>query len=292
MKILLTGADGQVGSEIQKQAGNYNCNLIACSKKDLDITRISLIRTCLEEHKPDIIINSAAYTNVDQAESKPLEAEAVNSLGPKNLAILCKEYSIILIHISTDYVFSGQKNDPYTEFDEAKPLNIYGITKLKGEKQITSILEKYIIFRTSWVFGINGKNFVKTILSLLEEKDSLSIVSDQYGCPTSARSIAIAILEICSKVILNKKFPFGTYHYGSSPVVSWYSFALEIMNLAFKKGLIKTEIDIKAISSNKYNSISKKPLNSSLSSKRIEKLIGIIPPSWLDELDYVLRNNK
>jgi dTDP-4-dehydrorhamnose reductase len=292
MKIILTGADGQLGYELKKQVKNYDYELISFSKIDLDITNIGTIRKCVDNHRPDIIINSAAYTNVDKAETDIFRAEAVNCLGPKNLATICKENSIILIHISTDYVFSGHKEDPYIESDETKPINTYGITKLKGEKEIISILDNHIILRTSWIFGIHGNNFVKTILRLIKEKDSLDIVSDQFGCPTSARSIAIAILDICAKCVNDKKFPFGIYHYCSSPITSWYSFSLEIMNLAFKKGLIKKKININPITSKKYNSISKKPLNSSINSKKISTNLGIVTTSWLDELKYTLKALK
>ena len=196
MKTLVTGANGQVGLQLIEQAKIKNLDFIGLEKSALNITDKSDIRANIELYRPEIIINAAAYTAVDKAEHETSTAHQINTIGPKNLAEICKEYSILLIHISTDYVFDGSKSEPYTEEDIPSPINVYGETKLGGEKEIRSLLKKHIIIRTSWVFSHQGSNFVKSILDIAQNESRLKVVGDQYGAPTSASSIATSIIEI------------------------------------------------------------------------------------------------
>src|SRR3990167_1815235 len=228
MKILVTGAHGQIGREICELAQHHH-EVFAYPKSQLDINHPRQIEQSLSTCLPDVVINTAAYTAVDKAEQEYELAFAINREGVKNLALACKQYQIPLLHISTDYIFNGAKSFPYLEDDLASPLNIYGQSKWQGEEALRECYQQHIILRTSWVFGQFSHNFVKTILRLASEKKELRIVSDQIGCPTAAAAIAQTLLDIAQQIQYGKKF-WGTYHYCSHPPVSWYEFAQEILN--------------------------------------------------------------
>lgn len=196
MKILLTGSKGQVGWEVSRQAAAYDFDLAATDSRTLDITDVAAVRICVSENNPDIIINCAAYTAVDKAEANEASAYAVNALGPQNLGLLAAENNIPVLHISTDYIFDGNATTPYKEDAKVAPTGAYGRTKLAGERLLADANPHHITLRTSWVFGIEGNNFVKTMLRIGAANDEISVVADQFGCPTFAGNIARALLAL------------------------------------------------------------------------------------------------
>lgn len=284
MKIMLTGANGQIGSEVQRKFNTDDSkewNLIALNRGSLDITDDNAIQSIFTKFQPDLIINAAAYTAVDRAEQEKNQCYAVNVEGCKNLAKSCQEFAIPLIHLSTDYVFNGDKKLPYIETDAAAPLNFYGQTKWQGEEVVRQHLSQHIILRTSWVFSQFGQNFVKTILRLAKEQSILRIVDDQIGCPTSASDIADVIYQTIGQLKNStaKDFPWGTYHYSSSPVVSWYEFAKVILHsVGHKKEVIP-------ISTADYSALAQRPLFSVLDCQKIGNVFGIKQKSWYDALN-------
>jgi dTDP-4-dehydrorhamnose reductase len=208
MKILITGSEGQLGWELLRQAAFFNIEAIGLDLPRLDITVEPGITKVFKKYKPDILINGAAYTNVDKAETDEKACFAVNVNGPENLAAACKNSGIPMIHISTDYVFDGTKKTPYTENDPVSPANVYGKSKAEGENGVRNILEKHIILRTSWLYGVHGHNFVKTVLELGKEREVIGIVSDQFGSPTSAADLAETVLMIASRILNNYEVTF------------------------------------------------------------------------------------
>ena len=290
MRVLLIGANGQVGQEIKKQADNLE--LVSFSRDELDITSIESLTNKIKKHKPSLVINAAAYTSVDLAEKEKDKAYQVNALGPKILAEICNKEDILLIHISTDYVFNGFKKGKYLESDKPDPINEYGKTKLIGEDLIRDVLDKHIILRTSWVFGIYGKNFLKTIVKISRKKSSLRIVNDQIGCPTSARSIAKCVLRFCDKYLHTKRITYGTYHYTNFPETTWSDFAKVIFRYALKIDLIKSIPQVKEVSTKEYASASDKPMNSVLSNDKIVEELGLELDNWEEELEYTLNSLK
>tara|TARA_B100001250_G_C19815288_1_gene797979 strand:- start:4157 stop:5038 length:882 start_codon:yes stop_codon:yes gene_type:complete len=288
MKVLLTGANGQLGWEIKSQSSKYNFHIEAFDRDNLDITNKDKLRDIMHSVNPDVVINAAAYTSVDSAERNKRQAYNVNHLGVQNLAELCQEKSILLIHISTDYVFNGLKGEAYEESDETLPINIYGHSKLKGEQSIRSLTDRYLIIRTSWVFSSHGHNFIKTILNLIRNKEAIKIVDDQFGCPTSARSLAECIYDICTKYSKFKDIEYGTYHFTNTPSTSWYLFAEAITEMAYKYEIIEHTENIESISHTEFKSIAKRPLNSSLSSNKIFKTFNISSSNWYEELEFAI----
>jgi dTDP-4-dehydrorhamnose reductase len=290
MKILLTGKDGQVGFALNKKLALLG-EVIATDRSDLNLENSDAIRAFIEKIKPDIIINAAAYTDVDKAESEIELAHKVNAEAPKVLAEKASQLDIPMIHFSTDYVFDGLKNEPYVETDQANPQSVYGETKWKGEEAVR-IHKKHIILRTSWVFSSRGQNFLKTILELIQENSSLNIVSDQKGTPTSADSIADVTYKIV-KTILNKPSfkNFGTYHLALEGETNWYQYACFIADEAMRLGLktLMTSKDIKLILSDAYPTAAKRPLNSRLNTTKIKKAFMLELPHWKVELAVMLK---
>jgi dTDP-4-dehydrorhamnose reductase len=248
MKILLTGKDGQVGFALHKKLVSLG-EVIATDRNELNLENPDAIRAFIEKIKPDIIINAAAYTDVDKAESEIELAYKVNTEAPRVLAEKASQLDIPIIHFSTDYVFDGLKNEPYVETDQANPQSVYGKTKWEGEEAVRNH-KKHIILRTSWVFSSRGQNFLKTILKLIQEKSSLNIVSDQKGTPTSADALADVTYKIV-KTILNKPNfeDFGIYHVALEGETNWYQYACFITDEAIRLGLktTMTSQDIKSI---------------------------------------------
>ena len=224
MKILITGAFGMLGSDLRETLNNHE--LIVTGSKDLDITDQKKVIEFISEKSPEIVINAAAYTAVDNCETNYNDAYAVNALGPKNLAIACNKINIPLIHISTDYVFDGNKREPLKEEDNLGPKTVYGKTKLEGEKFVQENTKKFFILRTAWLYGIHGKNFVQTMLNLSKKNKELKVVNDQIGSPTYSKDLAIAIGEL-----LNSD-KYGIYHLTNKGEVSWYEFAKKIFELS------------------------------------------------------------
>ena len=254
MKILITGANGMLGSDLQEVLVDYD--VIATGSKDLDISDYEVVMNKFSEFEPDFVINAAAYTAVDDCETHFDDAYAVNAIGPKNLAIACNEMNIPLVHISTDYVFNGEKRTPLVEDDEIGPKSAYGKTKLAGEEFICENMEKCFILRTAWLYGYHGNNFVKTMLSLAENHDEVSVVYDQVGSPTFTRDLALAIRELVeyeSKISKdrnnndnnsNDNSKYGIYHLTNSAECSWYEFTkyfYKLANLDTKVNPVTTE---------------------------------------------------
>jgi dTDP-4-dehydrorhamnose reductase len=288
MKILITGGDGQVGTYLKYICDQQSLLYAALNKTELNITNKQNIYSSIESFNPSIIVNAAAYTNVEKAEEEKFLATAVNATGPKNLAEICDELSIPLIHISTDYVFDGKKGKPYNESDQTNPINTYGKTKLEGENAIRSRLDNHLILRTSWVFSDTSKNFMQTIIGLCKSEKTLKVVGDQYGSPTSARSIAETIISICKDYSLKKEFKPGTYHFSGEDTVTWYLFAKKIIDIALEKKLIMKAPLVKEISTKEYPTVSKKPVNTTLSCAKIFKIFNVEPCNWEEEIHFTV----
>jgi dTDP-4-dehydrorhamnose reductase len=290
MKILLTGKNGQVGFELAKKLSKLG-EVIATDREELDLTNTDAIRIFIDQTKPDIIINPAAYTAVDKAESEPEIAHLINVNAPKVLASMAAEIDIPLIHFSTDYVFDGLKKDAYVETDLTNPQSIYGKTKCEGEEKIRKH-PKHIILRTSWVFGVHGNNFLKTMLRLIQDKESLNIVGDQWGSPASAKMLADVTFKIVDTIRKNKNFnDYGTYHVTSDGETNWQQYASLIASELIKLDVkIKCEPDqIRPILTSEYPTAAKRPLNSRLNTDKIKKTFVLELPHWESEVKKVLR---
>lgn len=284
MKILITGCKGQLGSEIIHILQNETCELetisqeyehakiIGADSKKLDITNLGLVREYIDKVRPDIVINSAAYTNVDGCESNQDLAFKVNSLGTKNLAIACEQIDAKFIHISTDYVFEGNGTIPYREYDIANPVSVYGKTKLLGENYVREFCSKYFIVRTAWLYGHNGNNFVKTIIKAAKEKGHLDVVDDQRGNPTNAEDLAFHIL----KLALTDEY--GIYHCTGAGECTWYDFAKIIVKYA------NVDCTITPITSDKINRVAKRPAFSSLDNMMLRCTVGDKMRAWEEAL--------
>jgi dTDP-4-dehydrorhamnose reductase len=272
------GSMGQLGQCLREQFDKTNYDVIYKSRKELDLCNTNLIRKIILADKIKLIINTAAYTEVDQAEENYDTAMTVNGILVENLAKICKEFNILLVHISTDYVFNGEGNTPFMEHQKTNPICVYGESKLKGERAIKQSDCRYVIIRTSWVFSEFKENFLKTMLRLAQKNDSIKIVSDQIGCPTYAQDIAKAIISVIS-FFKNNKIKYGIYHYTGDDPCSWYQFAeyifFEAQKLGFK--IPKTIIPIK---SNEYKTLAKRPKYSVLNCSKIKKEFKISQPNW------------
>lgn len=284
-KVLVTGAKGQVGSEIVK-AVPAGFTVIGLGSNELDITNQQQVTAVIAQYKPDLIINAAAYTAVDKAESDSDNAYAVNQQAVAWLAQAAKQADIPLFHISTDYVFDGESTTPYKETDPVNPQSVYGMSKLAGEQVLAATHNKHIILRTSWVFGAEGNNFVKTMLRLGKERDELSVVADQYGCPTSAASIADVLWKLAELYKQKASLPWGIYHFSNSPACTWHGFAVEIFKQAKEKGLIDKEPKVNAITTAEYPTPAKRPVWSVLSYDKLEALLSEKVPKWVDSIMF------
>lgn len=291
MRVLITGALGQVGQELMLSAP-ASWQVSGFGSKELDISDAQKVLDTVQQLQPQLIINAAAYTAVDQAESDLSRAYAVNQHGAHNLAQAAQSVDCPLLHISTDYVFDGQHNQPYTEHDTAAPNSIYGDSKWQGEQAITAICRKHIILRTSWVFGLHGNNFVKTMLRLGRERDALSIVSDQVGGPTSARSIAQALWQIAQQYQSSGDGPWGTYHFSGAPTCSWYDFAEEIFAQAAALQLITKVPELKPINTHDYPTPAQRPAYSVLDNTKLNEHLNIMQSHWKTELALMLQALK
>ncbi len=275
--VFVTGAGGQLGSEIRAVSGRYPYNFVFFSHGELDIGDAGDVRAKIKAKAEDIIINAAAYTAVDRAEEETQAADRVNHLGPKNLAELARDSGCLLIHISTDYVFNGELARPYREDDQVDPLSVYGVTKLKGEQAILEAGARALIVRTSWVFSSFGSNFVKTMLKLGQERDKLSIIFEQSGSPTYARDLAVAVLDMAENIPEGLELP-QIYHYSNEGVISWYDFTKAILELA------GVNCEVAPIEVKDYPLPARRPINSVLNKGKIKKDFGITIPYWRDSL--------
>ena len=282
MKLLVTGAAGQVGAALVALAGVEEVEAVGLDRSGLDITDNEAVFRAVEEHEPDIVVNAAAYTAVDRAEDEPELAFRVNRDGAEYVALACSQAGIPLIHLSTDYVFDGRKSEPYSEDDLANPLGVYGRSKWEGEDAVRAVLDSHIILRTSWVFSPHGSNFVRTILRLASEREELRVVSDQHGCPTSADDIARALLVISRKLVEGQN-SWGAYHFAGLPPTTWFAFAQAIVDEANIRGLSRVE-NVAPISTSQFPTRAQRPMNSVLATGKIEATFGIQTPDWREAL--------
>lgn len=294
MKILLTGAEGQVGSEIVKIFALTGHELIAVNRRQLDCVDLHSVAAFLSAANPDLIINAAAYTAVDKAEDEKDLVFRVNAEFVKELALYCQTNKIPCIHLSTDYVFDGNQPRPYTESDTPNPQCLYAQSKWAGEQAIQTLMDNYIILRVSWVFGLCGTNFVKTILKYAALKTELKIVADQWGRPTAAKDIARVILS-CVEAIEDPSFnSWGIYHYAGKGTTNWYEFASVFISMAEKQLIDMNQVNLTnlarliPITSEEYPCRAKRPKNSVLNSNKIELELGIESHSWQDYLPELI----
>lgn len=290
MRILVAGGQGQVGSALA-QLGKEQClDLVALGRSELDITDAAAIAAAFEKYQPELLINAAAYTAVDKAESEAELAYAINETATALLADACAAADIPMLHISTDYVFDGSKEGLYTEDDPVNPLAVYAISKEAGERALRARVVRHIILRTSWVFGVQGNNFVKTMVRLAKDRDRLTVVADQFGGPSSARGIAQALLTIAAQYEQAGAVAWGTYHYCQKPYVSWHQFAQAIIERVTDMGLVDHPVEVAPIPSSEFPTPVTRPGNSRLDTTALRLAFDIEDSDWAPEVDRVLES--
>ncbi|QBQ63414.1 dTDP-4-dehydrorhamnose reductase [Actinobacillus indolicus] len=285
-KFLITGAKGQVGHCLTEQLKG-KADILAVDRDELDITDRDAVFNVVKTFRPDVIINAAAHTAVDRAESEVELSEAINVKGPQYLSEAASEIDAVILHISTDYVFEGTGTGEYKEDDQTNPQGVYGRTKLEGEIAVQQANPRSIILRTAWVFGEHGHNFVKTMLRLAKERDSLDIVGDQIGGPTYASNVATTLIEIANQILVDKKGNFGIYHYTGKPYVSWYEFAKSIFAEAELQNILEKSPLVNSIATSDYPTPAKRPANSRLDLTKIKQTFGIEPSDWQKALKNI-----
>ena len=277
MKVFVTGVRGQLGYDVVNELEKRGLEAIGVDIQEMDITDADSVNNVIEEASPDAVIHCAAYTAVDAAEDNVEICRRVNAEGTQNIANVCKRLDIPMIYISTDYVFDGQGERPWLPDDERAPLNVYGQTKYEGELAVLNTLDKYFIVRIAWVFGLNGKNFVKTMLNLGKTRDHLTVVNDQFGSPTYTYDLARLLVDM----ILTDKY--GIYHATNEGICTWYEFACEIFRQA---GI---SVDVAPVTADQYPAKAKRPSNSRMSKDKLEENGFERLPSWQDALGRYLK---
>ncbi|MBU0728988.1 MAG: dTDP-4-dehydrorhamnose reductase [Proteobacteria bacterium] len=286
MKILITGAQGQLGRELQRSVPD-SVEIIPLKREELDISDAMMVRHTITSFKPQVIINAAAYTAVDKAEDESDTAYAINADGPANLANIALDQGIRLLHISTDFVFDGKQSSPYRSKDTPNPSGVYGESKHEGEQNVLNALgDKCVIIRTAWVYSAFGNNFVKTMLRLMKERDHVDVVCDQIGTPTWAGGLAEALWKIAQKNIT------GIYHWTDAGVASWYDFAVAIQEEALNIGLLEKAVPINPITTKDYPTAAPRPAYSVLDKSSLWKELGAAAPHWRENLRKMLRDLK
>lgn len=292
MNILLTGKNGQVGFELQRSLSPLG-RIIAVDQQECDLADPAAIRKLVAEVAPSIIVNPAAFTAVDKAESEPVLAEAINGIAPGVLAEEAARIGALLVHFSTDYVFDGTKVGAYLESDVPNPKSVYGSTKLNGERAVARSGADHLIFRTSWVFGAHGANFAKTMLRLAAERSEISVVADQFGAPTSAALLADVSAQVIGRYLREgrERFPFGLYHLVASGKTTWHEYACAVVSAAKAAGRsLKLDVDrIRPIVTAEYPLPAQRPSNSELDCSLLRNTFGLELPSWQSGLDHVLQ---
>jgi dTDP-4-dehydrorhamnose reductase len=288
MKLLFIGANGQLGWELGKKGKESDFDTESVDLPDFNITDQDNVRSQVEKSAPDLVINASAYTAVDKAESESELAFAVNEKGPTFLADACAAHNIPMIHVSTDYVFDGEKKTPYLESDPVSPLGVYGQSKAAGDDAIRNKLSSHIIIRTAWLYGTHGLNFVKTMLRLGKERETLRVVADQHGCPTYAADLASAIFTISRKVLDGSNVRWGTYHYCGQGSTTWHGFAEEIFSIANTRTSLKVW-QVEPVTTDDYPTPTKRPANSVLDCSRIQQNFGIQTRPWKESLTDMLQ---
>jgi dTDP-4-dehydrorhamnose reductase len=281
--IAIIGSNGQLGWELVRRAKHRGCETLALDFPEIDIKQPASIKDHLNPKKLSLLINAAAYTAVDRAESEPDQAYAVNRVGPANLADYCQQSALPLIHISTDYVFDGSKAGSYCEDDAVAPLGVYGQSKEAGESEVRRRIQAHLIIRTAWLYGVHGQNFVNTMLRLGKERETIRVVGDQRGCPTYAADLANTILAMTDGILSGKKTPWGTYHYCGGGSTTWYGFAEAIFKIAKTYEAFSVK-EVIPITTDEYPTPVKRPPNSVLDCSKIERNFGICPRPWEQSL--------
>lgn len=279
MRILLIGKSGQLGWELEQTLASHE--LVSVGRAELDLADLAAIRKVTQHARPEVIVNAAAYTAVDRAEGEPAAAMAINAVAPGILAEEAKRSAALLVHYSTDYVFDGAKDEPYTEQDAPNPLNVYGLSKLKGEEAILASGCRHLILRTSWVYAPRGRNFLLSILKAAGEQRVLRVVEDQWGAPTSAAVIALATAQIVRNPVAA-----GLYHLSAAGRTTWHGFAEEIVR---KRGL---SVPVIGVSTEAFGAKARRPRNSLLDNSKLERDFGISLDDWRSELGRVMTRLK
>lgn len=289
-RIMVFGAAGQVGTECVATLRHHGFDVLALTRHDVDFVNVDEVFAAVEKYRPLVVVNACAYTGVDKAEEERELADQINHRSVECLANVCEKVGALLIHLSTDYVFDGRSSTPYSEGSPVNPLGVYGETKLAGELAVTESMTRYIILRTSWVFGVHGNNFVKTMLRLAETRDQLSVVSDQCGRPSYVPHIVHVILELIQRYSAEGDVPSGIYHCSSQGELSWYEFARAIFVAAHTQGVLDNLPLVNAIPSTEYPTPAPRPMYSVLSTRKLEALLGRSMPPWQDGLnDFISR---
>lgn len=278
MIVLVTGADGQVGTEMVRLADD-EFRVVGLARGDLDITDRDAIARRLDDYEPDFVVNCAAYTAVDRAEGEPDLAYRVNADAVGWLGQACEVRDVGVIHFSTDYVFDGTKDGAYVEDDIPNPLNVYGASKLAGENRLRETTDQHLILRVSWVFGRIGRSFVDTILRLARERHELTVVDDQVGAPSPAEAIAATVRSIVEHPP-GLADAWGSYHFSTEPAVSWCGFAREIVATATRRGILNALPRVRGVTTNEWPSKAPRPLNSRLCAAKLRASLGVAPSNW------------
>jgi dTDP-4-dehydrorhamnose reductase len=278
VKVLVTGREGQLARSLVETAG-AGVQVVAIGRPELDLADANSVAVAVARERPHIVVNAAAYTRVDKAETEPAVAHAVNALGAEHVASACAANAIPIIHISTDYVFEGTKDRPYVEDDPPAPVNVYGRTKLEGERRVAKACERHLILRSAWLHSPWGVNFVKTMLRLAATRPNISVVDDQFGSPTYAPDLAKIVLAAAARVAADPAGAhWGIYHAAGSGETNWYGFAREVFRRAAEQGL--PIADVTAIPASEFPSQARRPANSRLNCDRLRLLVGVELPDW------------
>jgi dTDP-4-dehydrorhamnose reductase len=290
MKILLTGRDGQVGFELQRALAPLG-EVVAPGRAELDLANEAAVRALVRELRPEVIVNAAAYTAVDRAESDHATAFAVNAEAPRILGEEAARLGALVLHFSSDYVFSGEQERPYTERDLPDPRNVYGVSKYQGELALAAACARHLILRTSWVLGAHGQNFAKTVLRLAAGRDALAVVDDQYGAPTSAALLADLCAHLVRQYQQNPDFAFGTYHVAAAGTTTWHNYARFVLAQAEAAGKkLKAGADaIRAIDTAAYPTAAQRPRSSRLDTSLFCSTFGLRLPPWEEGVRHVLQ---
>lgn len=284
--MILVFGNGQLGQELARAARMRSTPLRALARADVDIAQRDALASAVQRWRPVMVVNAAAYTKVDAAETDVDAATRANAIGPGVLAQACADAGVPLVHVSTDYVFDGTKSEAYVETDPIAPLGVYGRTKAAGEAAVRDALPRHVILRTSWVYGEFGHNFLKTVLRLAQTRDELRIVADQRGCPTSTRELASAILDIAPRLTAREDI-WGTYHFAGTGVTTWHGFAARIV--AAQAPVTGRKPRVTAIATAEYPTAAQRPANSELDSGLFARTFGVRARPWGEEADAIAR---
>lgn len=284
-KLLVLGGSGQLGQAIARDPAAKRYEIDSPPSAALDVCDASALSAYVEKTRPDCVINCAAYTAVDRAESERDAAFATNAEGARNVAVACDRLGVYLVHVSTDFVFDGQSHRPYRESDVAKPINVYGASKLLGEQFVAAKAQKSCILRVSWLFGAGPSSFVAKILARAQRHEALRVVDDQIGCPTSAAGVAQVLLRIAA----DRAHPSGLFHYCGQPQTTWFGFATEIVRRAYEFGVLPSAVEVTPITSEELGGTTRRPKYSVLDAAKIEGELGIERDSWIARLPEVLK---